>query len=111
MSGSIETMDVPLLVKKRHELSKLLAAVEKGSDAAVNLIVQTMTASDETVGLKTKLELAKLLLELQIKITDQISKDQLVRQIAEVKLNGLPTGAGGPKRPAVVLDMHTLQDV
>ncbi len=82
----------PIFIKKKHELAGLLKSVESGSEDAVELLIRTMNASEEDgVPLKTKLECAQALLDLRIKLTAEINKDQLTRQIAEIKAKGLST--------------------
>ena len=83
-----------LFIKKTHELAGLLKHVERGSTDAVDLIIDSMNSGDSVVSRKMRLELAVKLLEIQIKVTDQISKDQLMRQIASVKVKGLSTPLG-----------------
>jgi hypothetical protein len=104
-----------VFVKRKHELADLLKQVEKGSKDAVELIVETMNATDEKVSLKTRLECAKALLDLQIKVSDTISRDELTRQIAEIKAQGLKIPLvpddddDKPKPPR--LDMANIQSV
>lgn len=112
MSGML--VEQPVFIKKKHELADLLKQVEKGSKDAVDLIVETMNADDTKVPLKTKLECAKALLEMQIRISSEISRDQLTRQIAEIKKNGLstPLGVQGqPKRLPPTMAFETVQEV
>ena len=115
MSEAITAVEQPVFVKRKHELADLLKQIERGSKGAVQLIVATMESTDETIGLKTKLECAKALLDLQIKVADQISKDQLTRQIAEIKANGLTKPLelqpGEKKRLPPTTDFDTIQEV
>ncbi len=113
-SGTLMTVGNPVFVKKKHELDDLLKRVQKGSVEAVDLIVATM-ADTEKVSLKTRLECAKLLLEIEIKVSAEISRDQLTRQIAELKANPpqLPPGSTGghPVRKPPVKDFTNIQTV
>lgn len=113
MGEVVKLVEQPLFIKKKHELADLLKAVERGSEDALGLIVNTMNSEDATIGLKTRLECAKMVLELQLKISAEISKDQLTRQIAEIKKNGLstPLGQDGPKRLPPKTDFGTIQAV
>jgi hypothetical protein len=116
MSEVVKAVEQPLFVKKTHELSGLLKAVERGSKDAVDLIVDTMNETDETkVSLKVRLDLAKFLVDAQVKISDTISKDQLVRQVAEIKAKGLSTPLelqpGEKKRLPPTTDFNTIQEV
>lgn len=88
--GVITTVEQPLFVKKgRHELLSLLKLVEGGTGEAVQLLIDTMrNANEET---KHKIKAAELLLDLEVKIKAEISRDQLTRQIAEIKAKGLST--------------------
>lgn len=103
-SNMVKAVDKPVFVKNKHELSDLLKRVQAGSVQAVDLIVTTMNAPEEQVSLKTRLECAKLLLEIEIKVSAEISRDQLTRQIAEIKANPLPIGHGstvGGRKPPI----------
>ena len=113
MTEVIKTVATPVFVKRVHELASLLKLVEKGSKDAVDLLVDTMNAKDEDVGRKMRVQCAEALVTLQIKIADTISKDQLTRQIAEIKIKGLTHGGeteeGKAKAPRV--DFMTIQEV
>lgn len=114
ITAAITSVEMPVFVKRKHELADLLKAVERGSKSAVAVLVDTMESKDATIGLKTRLECAKTLLDLQIKVVDQISKDQLTRQIAEIKANGLSKPLelqGEKKRLPPTTDFDTIQDV
>ncbi len=113
MSNIVEASK-PSFIKRKHELADLLKRVQAGSVQAVDLIVKTMNAGEESgVSLKTKLECARLLLDIEIKVSAEISRDQLTRQIADVKANFLPAPnkPGQPTRRAPVLDMTNIQEV
>ena len=113
MGEILKTVEQPLFVKKKHELASLLKEIEKGSSEAVDLLVCTMNSDGDKVDLKTKLECAKILLDLQIKVSSEISKDQLTRQIAEIKVKGLSTPLelepGQKKRLPPTTDFSTIQ--
>lgn len=114
--SSIAAVEQPLFIKKKHELADLLKQVERGSKDAVELIVTTMNETDEKiVPLKTRLECAKALLEMQIKISAEISRDQLTRQVAEIRKHGMATPlgleAGAPKRIAPSMNFDMVQKV
>ncbi len=116
MSASLSTVELPVFVKKKHELDKLLKQIERASPEAVELIVATMTNNDKESGisLKTKLECAKLLIEMQLKVASEISKDNLTRQIAEIKAKGLPPpglGVQDASRKAPALNFNDIQEV
>lgn len=111
--SEVVNVEQPIFVKKKHELAGLLKAVERGSVEAVDLLVNTMNSTSEDVSLKTKLDLAKYLVDTQIKLSDTISKDQLTRQIAEIKVKGLstPLGPEEKKRLPPTTDFGTIQKV
>ncbi len=99
-------------IKKTHELSSLLKNIEAGSRDAVDVLVNTMNSDDKEVPLKLKVECADKLLHLQVKIADTISKDQLTRQIASIKVKGMSASLGSEDRPlAPILDMTTIQQI
>jgi hypothetical protein len=114
-SKTVAAVEKSSFVKTKHELSDLLKRVQKGSVEAVDLIVTTMNAGDEKVPLKTRLECARLLLDIEIKVSAEISRDQLTRQIAEIKSknlslpnsNGSTPGGRQPPR----LDFTTVHHV
>lgn len=102
-----------IFIKKKHELDPLLKEVEKGGKGAVALLIATM--EDDKLPLKVRLDAGNKLLDYQIQIADIISRDSLVRQVAEIKATGLKTpleqvpGNGKPLPPR--LDMNNIQDV
>lgn len=89
MSGAIEAVEVPMFIKKTHELSKLAKRLDKVSDGAIDVIVETM--NNPKTDPKLRVACATTLTDMHIKVNDIISKDQLTRQIAELKKNGLST--------------------
>lgn len=109
--GVIATVDQPLFVKKNHELASLLAKVKKGSAKAVEILIETM--EDKDTEAKLKVACAQSLIEYEVKITDQINKDQLTRQIAEIKARTIITPlVGGANMPlAPKTDFTTIQEV
>lgn len=113
--SEVVNVEQPLFVKKKHELAGLLKALENGSVDAVELIVETMNSKSDDISLKTKLECAKSLLDMQIKVSAEISKDSLTRQIAEIKAKGLSLPLGpeevGKKRLPPTTDFGTIQVV
>lgn len=111
--GVVTTVEQPLFVKKTHELASLLKKVKQGSAQAVDLLIDTMERPDDEVGLKIKVECAKTLIDYEVKITDQINKDQLMRQVAEIKAKGLsiPLLPGNDKPLPPTTDFKTIQAV
>ncbi len=110
--GKIETVEKPLFVKNKHELEGLLKQIAAGSGDAVDLLIKTMKRPDEEVSLKNKLECAKALIDFHKSIADQISKDQLTRQIAEIKAKGIVgMGSTAEKIEAPRTDFLTIQEV
>lgn len=110
----MSVVETTSFIKKKHELAGLLTAIEAGSKDAVALLVKTMNAEEEEgVSLKVKLECANALIDLQVRIAAEISKDQLTRQVAEIKAKGLlaSPGDGEPKRKPPITDFGTIQEV
>jgi len=85
--GVIKTVEKPLFVKGKHELQALLKKIQRGSAEAVDMLIETMNNTE--VEVKTRVACAQSLIEYEVKITDQINKDQLTRQVAEVRAKGL----------------------
>ena len=114
MKDGVVLVDMPVFIKPRHELATLLKKIQVGSAQGVELLITTLQRPESEVTLKLKLQCAEALIDLEVKITDQISKDQLTRQIAEIKKNGLVTPLGqegGPKRLPPRTDFTTIQEV
>lgn len=113
MAEVIVAVDKPQFVKKTHELTSLFKLLDSGSKDAVELIVKTMNADEKDVPLKMKIQCAEKIIDLKIKVADTISKDQLTRQIAEIKVNGPPPQEGStadrPRGPVLAFD--TIQKV
>lgn len=114
-SGVITTVEKPLFIKKTHELTPLLKRIQSGSTQAVDLLIETMNREEKDVGIKIKVACAQALIDMEVKISDQISKDQLTRQIAEIKAKGfsqpLEQLPGEPKRLPPKTDFSTIQEV
>lgn len=114
MSEVIVAVDKPQFVKKTHELASLFKLLDSGSKDAVELIVETMNAKDgeDAVPLKFRLQCAEKIIDLKIKVAETISKDQLTRQIAEIKVNGIPPPEGSTVKPkGPVIDFDNIQKV
>jgi hypothetical protein len=108
--GVVTMVEAPIFVKKTHELAGLLKRVKYGSAKAVDILIDTM--EDKNTEPKLKVACAQSLIEYEVKITDQINKDQLVRQVAEIKAKGLST----PLRPedkalSPTVDFSRIQEV
>ncbi len=86
MAELVVTKEVPTFLKKKHELSGMLKQLEGVSKEIIEDLVET--TRDEKVDIKTKTNIRLDLLKLQAAIADQISKDQMARTIAEVKIGG-----------------------
>ncbi len=114
-NGVIATVEKPLFVKKTHELTPLLKRIQAGSAQAVELLIDTMNRPEAEVGIKLKVACAEALIDMEVKISDQISKDQLTRQIAELKAKGfsqpLEQLPGEPRRLPPKTDYSTIQEV
>ncbi len=90
MSGAlVVAVEKPVFIKKVHELAGLAKKLDGLSEGALAVIVNTM--NDAKTDPKLKVACATTLIDMQVKINDIISKDQLTRQIAEIKKNGLST--------------------
>lgn len=100
-------------VRKKHELADLAKKLDTVTTDAIDLIADTM--NDEKLSRKERLHCAEVLIDYKIRITDQINKDELVRQVAELKANGLKTPLvpeGGQAKPSAPrLDMNNIQKV
>jgi len=103
-----------MFVKKKHELADLAKQLGRITPAAIDLMASKME-DEENVPLKERLKLAEAIIDLQIRITDQINKDELNRLIAEMRATGPKTplipGDEDKKPSAPRLDMHTIQEV
>lgn len=113
MSEVIKTVALPVFVKKKHELADLLKSLEKATPAAVELIVETMNNTQTEP--KLKVACATALIDMQLKVSAEISRDGLTRQIAEIKAKGLSTPLeleqGGKKPLPPRHDFTTIQEV
>jgi GTPase Era involved in 16S rRNA processing len=114
MSSQITLVEKPVFIKSKHELAKVMKALDKASNQAVDLIVNTMNSTNSEVTPRMKLDCAKSLLELQLRVSAEISKDELLRQMAEIKVNGLSRSLGEDteqKKLAPKVDFLTIQNV
>lgn len=102
-----------IFVKRKHELADTLKQLDRVTPDAVDLIAEAMNDVKETR--KNRVEFAKYLLDVKIRVAETISKDELTRQIAEIKVAGLKTpllqDEDNPKPKAPMLDMSTIQSV
>lgn len=106
----IKVVEQPIFLKKTHELQGLLKRVKQGSALAVEVLIETMEKEDTEP--KLKVACAQSLIDYEVKITDQINKDQLVRQVAEIKAKGLSTPLRTDDQPLPPkVDMLTIQEV
>lgn len=114
-SGSVQVYgtELPTFLDdgKSIGLKSLKLELKRHSSTAVQALVTLLT--DKDTDAKIRLQAATSLLELQVKVGDKISQDQIARLIAEVKLN--PTGrkqlssSEDPGRPSV--DFGTVQKI
>jgi hypothetical protein len=101
-----------VFLKRKHELDDLLKQLDRVTPEAVDLLVDTMNNPKEAV--KVRVACADKLLDYKIKVSEAINKDELTRQIAEIKASGLKTPLVGddvPKPAAPRLDMNNIQEV
>ena len=100
MASQITVVEKPVFIKKKHELAKMLKLLDKASEDAIDIIVQTMTSTVPEVTHRMKMDCAKALLDLQLRVSTEISRDELMRQMAEIKANGLsrPLGEDGEQK-------------
>jgi hypothetical protein len=99
-----------IFVKRKHELSDLLKQLDSVTPEAVDLLVDTMR--NDKVELKERLKCADKIVDYKIAVSEAINKDELTRQIAEVKATGLKQPLvpdGKPSAPR--LDMNNIQKV
>lgn len=104
-------VEMPVFVKK-HELSGLLKDLKATTKESLAYIEQMMKDEKETT--KVRLDCAKYLVDTAVSLSDMISKDEITRNVAEIKAEGLsrPLGyEGGGKALPPVLDMDTIQEV
>lgn len=102
------------LLKNKHELSKLLKDLEAVTPVALANLVEIIESTDESVSPKMKMDCSLVLIELRIKVSDTISKDQITRVLADNKVNNsshqlVSDGKNGYLPP--VIDMETIQRV
>lgn len=101
-----------IFVKRKHELADLLKQLDRVTPDAVEFLVETM--NDTKVERKVRVACADKLLDFKVKVSEAINKDELTRQIAEIKVNGPKTPLvqdNTPKPGAPRLDMHNIQQV
>lgn len=113
-SGTVTMVEQPLFVRKgKHELAKLLKSIEDVTPEAVEFLIDVVRNEKEST--KERRQAAASLIEFNVKISAEINKDQITRQIAEIKAKGLsrPLGPDGgePKPGAPRLDFNTIQQV
>lgn len=112
---TLKTVAQPVFLKKKHELANLLKKLDSASEDAVDVIVNTMNSTDKSVTKAMKIDCAKAIVGLQIKTSETISKDELTRQIAEMKAKGMSTplelAPGEKHKLPPRLDMMTIQSV
>jgi hypothetical protein len=113
MSKVVEAVESPVFVKRKHELADLYKSLERATPAAVDLLVQTM--NNEELSLKERRTAAEKLIDLQVKVAEVVSKDGLLRQVAEIKAKGmipqLSTAGGTQKKQGPSIDFDNLQEV
>jgi hypothetical protein len=104
--------ETPTFIKKKHELAGVLKRISEGSKKAVALLIDTV--ENDAVDLKLRVECAKSLITFETSITEQISKDNMNRLIAEIKLQ---PGGANPQLTTEedetypVLDFHNVREV
>jgi hypothetical protein len=102
-----------MFIKRKHELTDLLKQLDSVTPEAVDLLAETMR--NEKVGLKERLKCADILIDYKIAVSEAINKDELTRQIAEIKATGPKTplvpATGNTKPTGPRLDMTTIQKV
>ena len=105
--------DVPSFIKKKHELEDVHKQIHKGSKEAVILLTSAM--NNELLPIEMRLKCAKDLIQFDMSMADQISKDNMNRLIAEIKVNpngparSLSVADDGPQTP--VLDFSTIREI
>lgn len=101
------------LIKNKHELSKLLKKLESASADAVELLVNTMNSTAESVSHKMKVDCAEVLINFQISVASTIAKDEITRTVADFKLNSgshqLVDESGRNKAP--MLNFSDIQEI
>lgn len=106
-------VEVPTFVKRKHELTELYKSLERATPQAVELLVEDMNNPD--LPRKERRAAAEKLIDLQVKVSDVMSKDSLMRQVAEARVNGyvpkLDATGGGQKPQGPSLDFGTIQEV
>lgn len=101
-----------VFVKKKHELDDLLKQLNRVTSDAVDFLVDQMNNVDNAV--RVRIACADKLIDYKISVSEAINKDELTRQIAEIKTTGpkTPLVGDGPSKPSAPrLDMSTIQSV
>lgn len=75
----------PSFLDDKIDLNTLRLALKRHSAKAVDTMVKIL--DDTTASIDLKYKVAKDLLGLQVSVASEISKDQMARLIAELKLN------------------------
>ena len=83
----VQTIQEPALsfLKKKHDLQNTLNRVQRASKEAIELLTTCM--NDEKLDIRFRAQCAKDLIGMEVTMTDIISKDNMSRLIAEIKLN------------------------
>lgn len=74
-----------LTFNRKNDLVKTLKKLDKQTDAAIDFLTGVMI--DDENELKVRMDAAKFLIEKKVQISESISKDQMSRMLAEIKLN------------------------
>lgn len=104
--------ELPSFIKKKHELDAVIKKLEAGSKEAAELLINI--ANDEKADLKLRKDCAVEILTTLAKMTEQRSKDQMNRMIAEIKIR--PGGASKTlkleeDKQYPVLDFNTVREI
>jgi hypothetical protein len=101
-----------IFVKKKHELADLMKQLDRITPDAIEELGNALT--NDKLPLKDRLRIAEVVIDMKIRVADQISKDELTRQIAEIKATGLKTPLvdnDTPKPSGPRLELGTIQSV
>lgn len=100
-----------IFVKKKHELDDLLKQLNRVTPDAVDFLVDQM--NDKNNPVRVRVACADKLIDYKISVSEAINKDELTRQVAEIKASGpkFPLVGDTPKPSAPRLDMGTIQSV
>lgn len=88
MTTEILTVEEPQInfIRKKHDLQSTFKLIEKGSDKAIEMLIAAI--SDPALDPKFKAQISLEYLTLMMAMSDTISKDNIARQVAQVKLGG-----------------------